>query len=500
MNSPAINHKRSSVFLYLGFVVVASFFTYFFNYYQPAATFWDEPYHIASAQKYLNGVYFMEQHPPLGKLLIALGEKITHANKVNNQFINTDYAKEVPAGFSYVGYRLFPALLGWLTAPLLFLVFFLITRHEANSSLLSFLYIFDNALIVHGRGAMIESTLLFLCTAMIAVFLLLLRYAGKKRAFAGLSIALGVLFGLIMTTKLVGLVMILLFPAACVFLWPKVSKIGSFFGLALLGFVVAFVGVWQIHFSLGTTLQPQLPDNGYYQASASYKTILAKHLTSSPLSFPVMIADSMKFVGHYNGGVPRLDLCKSDENGSPFFYWPFGARTINYRWQAVSDSVYRYLYLVPNAVGWLCGLVGIFACVAILFGWLFLPLKKKPEHLFLIALFTALYFGYMIAISRLDRVMYLYHYFLPLLFSYILFALAFENFHTFASRTLNEHKRGIVLTVIAICIFGCFQVYRPFTYYEAISNKQVQRRAIVPLWEMTCVNCAKKSILVVPSK
>ena len=104
------------------------------------------------------------------------------------------------------------------------------------------------------------------------------------------------------------------------FLWPKVSENRFFLRPRLCWDLLWRLSVCaQIHFSLGTTLQPQLPDNGYYRASASYKTILAKHLTSSPLSFPVMIADSMKFVGHYNGGVPRLDLCKSDENGSPFF-------------------------------------------------------------------------------------------------------------------------------------------------------------------------------------
>ncbi len=442
----------------------------------------------------------MEQHPPFGKLLIALGEKITHPNKVTNQFVDTDYAKEVPAGFSYVGFRLFPSLLAWLTAPLLFLIFFLITKNEANASLLSFLYIFDNALIVHERGAMIESTLLFLCTAMILFFLLLLKDKWKPRMFWALSFVFGLIFGLIMTTKLVGLVMILLFPALCLRLWPKKKKIGTFLLLSAVGFSLSFVAVWQTHFALGAKIQPKLPDNGYYQASASYKKILTNRTTASLLSFPVMIRDSMKFVRHYNAGVPRLDLCKADENGSPFFFWPFGGRTINYRWQSVSDSTYRYLYLVPNVIGWLCGIIGIFACCAILFGWLFLPLKKKPDHLYLIILFSALYFGYMFAISRLDRVMYLYHYFLPLIFSYILFALAFENFHVFASKVLTEHKRGIILTIIAILIFGCFQIYRPFTYYEPIMNAQVRRRAILPLWELTCVNCAKKSTLVVPTK
>jgi hypothetical protein len=53
----------------------------------------------------------MEPHPPLGKLLIALGERVLHANSTDDQFIGVDYAHNPPADFSLAGYRLFPVLL-----------------------------------------------------------------------------------------------------------------------------------------------------------------------------------------------------------------------------------------------------------------------------------------------------------------------------------------------------------------------------------------------------
>ena len=40
----------------------------------PQALIFDETYHIPSAQKYLNGVFYQENHPPIGKLLIAFGQ------------------------------------------------------------------------------------------------------------------------------------------------------------------------------------------------------------------------------------------------------------------------------------------------------------------------------------------------------------------------------------------------------------------------------------------
>ncbi len=47
-------------------VFVVSFFIYGFNYSYSPGLFWDENYHITSAQRYIDGVFFMGDHPPLG--------------------------------------------------------------------------------------------------------------------------------------------------------------------------------------------------------------------------------------------------------------------------------------------------------------------------------------------------------------------------------------------------------------------------------------------------
>lgn len=72
--------------------------------------FWDENYHIASAQKYLAGIMYMEPHPPLGKLFIALGEYLLNPNKGIDltSFVQTDYIKVFPQKGTLLRVYVFP--------------------------------------------------------------------------------------------------------------------------------------------------------------------------------------------------------------------------------------------------------------------------------------------------------------------------------------------------------------------------------------------------------
>lgn len=481
-------------------VLLLSYLTYFQNYSYPPQLFWDENYHIASAQKYLNGVYFMEPHPPLAKLLIALGEQIYHPNPAQNQFITTDYARDLPDGFSFVGYRFFPSLLAWFTAPLLYMIFLLLTRHPLQSTLLSFLYIFDNALIVHARGAMLESTLLFFIALTILAFLLLLETRDRPNAFFPSAALFGAAFGAAMTTKDTALILILLIPFVAWKLWPESQKIGRMLGAMALAFAVVFCGVWYAHFAIGTRVNASLPDNGYYQASDEYKAILNQGLTRSLSSFPVMLQDSLKFTSHYARGVPRLDLCKKDENGSPFYFWPLGARSINFRWETPEGTNYRYLYLQVNPVVWWASFAAVLLGIGLLVAQVFFPFREPLRHRFLLTVFVTLYVCYMIAISQLDRVMYLYHYFPPLLFGFIILGLVFLELRRFWKWewTLEGKKTGLL--VFGLLIFAAFQFYRPLTYYQPLNDAQFKRRAFFSLWELTCVKCNKVSSLAIPCK
>ena len=486
--------------MFLFFITLLSFLTYFYRYSEPQRVYWDENYHIASAQKYLHGVFFMEQHPPLGKLLIALGEKMFHPNARTDQFLATDYGREFGDDFSFTGYRFFSAFLAWWTAPLLFLIFLLLTRNTLFSVLLSFLYVFDNALIVHLRGAMLEGPLIFFSALTIFLFLLLLEKRENVRLSRLLSIGFGVSFALVAATKVLGLVFILLLP---VYLWTlryRWKTILRRTGYFLLGFAVVYAGIWQTHFALGRRVVPELPDKGYYQASIAYKQLITEGKTGSLFAFPLMLRDSIKFIPHYNRGTPRLDLCKADENGSPFYLWPFGGRSINFRWETPDSNEYRYLYLQSNPVVWLVSFAGVLVGAALLLGSVLFDLRTPLRNRFLLTVFTGLYASYMIAIASIGRVLYLYHYFIPLVLSFLILGIVVMELQRIGGWKLTEHRKTVALLVFAGLIFASYEFYRPLTYYEPLTDAQFKRRMVLPVWELACVHCEKVNGVAVPCK
>jgi dolichyl-phosphate-mannose--protein O-mannosyl transferase len=481
-------------------VVVTSYATYLHNVGFPQGLFWDENYHVASAQRYLHGVFFVEEHPPLGKLLIALGQTLEPGGRRNAHYIDTDHADWSSKDLDFTWYRLLPAALAALTAPLLFGVFYLLSRRLFFALVMSGFYVYDNALVVHARSAMLEGPLLFFVALNLFLFLLLLEFRGFPRRMAILALALGSACGLGLAVKLVGLVMILLLPALLWRLWPDHRVCLRTFVLYTVGFLVAHFGVWMIHFSLVAEINPQLPEEGTYGVSEDYLEILRQGRNGSLLALPVMLRDTWRISKEHHQSVPQLNLCDPKENGSPFFFWPLGARAINYRWETPNGKHYRYLYLQCNPVVWACGLLGVFlASCLVVASWL-VPFRRPLKNRFFLTTFLALWGGYMAAVGMIGRVMYLYHYFTPLLVSLVLFGLVVLEVRQLGALKIEEWHQQVFLGGCLVAVLVSFQFYRPLTYYEFITDEALERRALVPLWELHCASCPRAGILTEPCK
>lgn len=533
------------------------------SYAQPTNVYWDENYHIASAERYLQGKFYMEPHPGLGKMFIALGEKIFNANwkldtskligenkddaipyiKSPEVKFKEDYSPQPGevAKFSFVGVRFFPVLFAWLCALVLFYLLYLLTGNAWIAFVFSMGYTFDNAIVVHSRGAMLDGIQLFFILSALTYFV----HLWNKNLF-GLRyyIGLGIWIGLAVATKVNGLILapLILILAAKQFLEYRKNKLlesqidskdkattykpkktvtetknssivgknlsngfskdnqnntnktpedhdnfKSFFGTFVeilpklfvqvcVAFVVIgsiFATTYYVHFSVAKELVPKNEFAGY--TSEATRQAIQEGKTGDLAYFIPQMQDHLNFMNKFQKGVPKWDPTKGkDEAGSLPWTWPVGNHAIRYFVSKSGDCKepypetcrFSYLYLIPNMVVWLLALLGIFLGWALILSKYLFGLKiKDSKTFFFVCLFTGLYTAYMIAMTQIDRVMYLYHYFLPLTFALINATLVFH--YIFEDRLAKTRRNALI--IIAVCIFVYFVIYAPFTYRLDIS-------------------------------
>ena len=302
---------------------------------------------------------------------------------------------------------------------------------------------------------------------------------------------LGTLVGLTIAIKLNGAVLLLL-PVA-LFLaeqWParhaaRWTAVARRFALAVSAFCVpallVFFGSFYIFIATATEVVP----GHTYKASPEYLQHLHDHTTWTPAGFSVGLRDHLRYIAEYADGVPRLDVCKPGENGSVATRWPLGGKTINYRWnrQIVQGVSYvDYTYLVANPVVWLSVLGGIALSISLVLGRLvFGHAITRQRDYYWAALFTSLYMAYFVAILQIERVMYLYHYFLPLMFGIANLAVVW-NYLFGASLASGRWHPRINLLAFLLLAAAVFAYFAPLTYGWPLSTAQMERRMWFDVW------------------
>jgi dolichyl-phosphate-mannose--protein O-mannosyl transferase len=177
-------------------------------------------------------------------------------------------------------------------------------------------------------------------------------------------------------------------------------------------------------------------------------------------------------------GVPKLDICKVGENGSHPLHWLIMDKTINYRWDS-ADGKTSYVQLVGNQVSWYLGLASLFLSIALIVNHRFFknPIGNRQTY-HLIEVFTGLYATFMILHLYLgtQRVMYLYHYFLGLLITYVLIVLQWQylmDLHAVRART-----RLWIVGGMTVAITGSFLFFMPLSNHTPLSKDQCEARNI----------------------
>ena len=166
-----LNQDRSwayrSVMFMTVFTLVIGVWARLYNLGFPAQRIFDEIYFPVMARKYLQGVYFFDLHPPLGKFIIAISIALL--------------------GNTPIGWRLMPALFGCAMLPLGAVLGWYYFRERVGALLLATFIAGETFLVAYSRTGLMDGILVFFMLATLLAAVL----AERKGQVLWVSVLLG---------------------------------------------------------------------------------------------------------------------------------------------------------------------------------------------------------------------------------------------------------------------------------------------------------------------
>jgi len=415
MNEQAVTPFRHAVLL-LTLVAALAGWLYLDRLGKPSAPVWDEAYYLTTTARYHQGITQYSTHPPLGTMLIAAGDMASGRNtRADWHRIGADKkiaAEAMPAGFDYSGPRLAPALFGTLAAVLFAALMLQLTGSAPAALLLSLLVLADSALLVQFRSAQLDPfQLSFVLAALLAAVSAVRRQDLAAYALFGLFVALAALVRA--NALMLGVIVpVLLWPLLRDRDWRKVAArcLAGTLGALLAGTLVMTAWMDISRLPPDPTTSAGRQDQAFEPPERIHVYEIGEWNWDDALDAATSI---QRFMANDLAITPP-----SDANGSHPWQWLLGQGMILYRADRTSGSLLS-IGLVPNLAAWLVSLLGVLTCL--------LPgrLRQDPVRAMLLTAWLA----NMAALQWLDgqRVLYSYHYFIPLLLGHAMAALEWKR-------------------------------------------------------------------------
>ncbi|KAJ2487299.1 Dolichyl-phosphate-mannose--protein mannosyltransferase 4 [Coemansia sp. RSA 2050] len=208
--------KNSSNYAFM-LVAALSFITRYYRIWDPAQVVFDEVHFGKFASYYLRREYYFDVHPPLAKMLIALGGwLIGYDGHFLFEKIGMDYMSN---GVPYMMLRGWVALFGFALPPLVYMIMAESGYSVIASLLAALLVTFDNALVTQGRLILLDNIMIFFMLA--SVYSYIKFYKQRYHSFGAQwwtwLVSTGVMLGCVVSCKMVGLFTIALVGVAVIF-------------------------------------------------------------------------------------------------------------------------------------------------------------------------------------------------------------------------------------------------------------------------------------------
>ncbi len=410
------------------------------------STYFDEIYHARTGYEFVNKEEIYETtHPPLGKVIIALGIQIF--------------------GMNPFGWRFFGTLFGVLMIPLIYLFAkALFSRTKWGSSTLwatfaSVIFSFDFMHFTQTRIATIDTYVTFFIIAMYFFMYLFyktdfinqpLRKSLIPLGLSGLSMGLAVASKWQGVYAALGLGVIFFYALYLRHKEYKKSK-GSpkYFAkkakITILSCVVFFIIVPLIIYCLSYI--PCLEASGIKGFKESVDYILGQQ----------------SYMFNYHSG-----LRDTHPFASPWYEWPLIIRPVFYYAQNFPDGLKSGISTMGNPAVWWFGLVALIICI--------FKFRKDKTMQFLLVAFASQYLPWVL----IPRITYIYHYFPAIPFLVFMITFLFSE--------SNLKYRKYYMTAFAIVTVALFALFYPVIVGLPVQKEYIELLRWLPGWQFYLLN------------
>lgn len=460
--------KKCHGYLLLSILIAGGLFTRFLWLAHPAVVVWDEHHFSRYAAHYLDGRYFFDIHPPLGKLLIAAALRAAGAGPVAFDFEpDTPY----PAEYPHVAARFFPALFGGLLPAVVYLFARSLRLSTRASFVAGALALLDNALLAESRLVFIDILVPFFGYAALAAFLAHQRFSPFQSRWwllLTLSAFLAICAASVKWTGGGALLVI----ALLAFIEAVREKRWRVLGTRMLVLASISVMVYTLLFAVHFRLLPNSGSGDRFM-SRSFAASLGGSAARQerqvrPATFLEKFWETNKKMFLLNAREWRDTTPLAS---SRFYEWPLGRRGIGF-WSEPGETGRHIVYL-GNPVSRLFGLAGVLG------GTVFLVLRRKalrallPAHreqralLGSAAVLLSVYAVNWLPFAAILRPMFLYHYVSAFIASIVLGSLlALDLIPALGAKNALGFTIGnrYLVWMLLVLALGGFAILAPFSY------------------------------------
>ncbi len=390
-------------------LTVLAFVTRFWGLFFPRAVVWDEIHYERFAGAYFTGNYYIDVHPPLGKLIMAGAAKLLGVS-------GAVLAAAEPAPLL----RVLPAFAGSLIIPVVYLLLRELGCGRRTATLGAFVLLVDNAMLVESRLILPDIILLLFGVLAVLCYALARRAKGSARfmwlagAAAGGGVAVSIKWTGLSAIGLIGLVWAIEWWVY----WRRERRadwraLVREAGLLTVIPIAIYLGSFAAHFALlrhgRTAADPVMSDET--------RAILNNLHAIQPSKMPTF-AESFIVLNRQMASINEGWATSTHPAASKWYTWPIAKHSIGY-WNdsGAPRGTERWIILFANPLVWWGVMTGaIVTIVALVRGSKALERRR--------AVLAALGAGYIcnfVPFAFIQRPMFLYHYFFALVYS-VLFA------------------------------------------------------------------------------